>query len=114
MEPTTKPPEKPRPLEDRFPNLYDEIVDERNAGTGKVEQKRTPRVVLPSIRDVVARVLASHGIHDSAVASDLLSAIKEFQATGTKLQPPPPEPTQPATPSTTKRRFVTDTEEVDK
>jgi hypothetical protein len=111
MEPTTK----PRPLEERFPNLYDDIVDERDPLTGKVEQKRTPRAALPTIRDVVSRVLASHGIRDGAVASDLLSAIKEFQATGSKLPGPPPQPSQPQAnpvPPSTSRRFVT-TEEAE-
>ena len=105
MEPITK----PRPLEERFPNLYDDIVDERDPKTGKVEQKRTPRAALPTIRDVVSRVLAAHGIRDGAVASDLLSAIKEVQITGSKL--PPPNPLPPATSG----RFVTtgETEEAE-
>jgi len=101
MEPTTK----PRPLEERFPNLYDDIVDERDPLTGKVEQKRTPRAALPTIRDVVSRVLAAHGIRDGAVASDLLSAIKEFQ-------PVPPSTTRNPVPLSTSGRFVT-TEETE-
>jgi len=80
-----------RPLEDRFPTLYHHISEEREARTGKLIEKRVPKDTLPTLHDVVNRVLQANGVHSTGLASDLVSAIAEF----TKQDAAEPEAERP-------------------
>ena len=99
---TTPTVRKPRPLEDRFTTLYDDIVHERKPGTDTIEEKRTPKAVPPTERDVIGAVLASHGVRDtSGIAADIIGSLKEFRREEkSDVKPKPPITT--AKPASTK------------
>lgn len=67
-----------RPLEERFPTLYYNIVHERVAGKDAVEEKRVPKETPPSLFDVVEAVCSTHRVTDVGMMKDLTAAISEF------------------------------------
>lgn len=70
-----------RPLENRFPTLYHDIVHERNPKTGESEEKRTPKEVAPTLSDVIAKALSANGIHaNGAIVADVTECVTEFLA----------------------------------
>lgn len=76
-----------RPLEERFPTLYHDIVHERTAGTDEIKEKRTPKENPPSLHDVIAAVCSTHRVTDLSLIKDLTATVTEFTA-------PPPKPAE--------------------
>lgn len=74
-----------RALEQRFPTLYHDVVNEYDPKTQKTEEKRTAKENPPSLHDVIAAVCSTHRVTDASLIKDLTATVTEFTA-------PPPEP----------------------
>ena len=57
------------PLQERFPDLYFDV---------KEVQQRTPKASPPSFAQVAAKILATHGIQNPGVASDIGAAAEAY------------------------------------
>ena len=68
-----------KPLEDRFPTLYYDIVHVREAGKDEVKEQRTPKETKPGLFEVVEAVCSTHRVTDLGLMKDLASSITEFQ-----------------------------------
>lgn len=69
-----------RALEQRFPTLYHDVVNEYDPKTQKTEEKRTPKENPPSLHDVIAAVCSTHRVTDASLVKDLTATVTEFTA----------------------------------
>lgn len=67
-----------KPLEERFPTLYQNIVHERRAGTDEVTEKRTPKETAPTLFDAIEAVCSTHRVTDVGLMKDLAASVTEF------------------------------------
>jgi hypothetical protein len=65
-----------RPLEARFPRLYNDF--ETVNTKGKVEDVMVPKKVPPTLHDVIAAVCQAHGSNDQGLVGDLGSSVTDF------------------------------------
>jgi len=56
-------------LRDQFPDLFFDI---------KQVEERTPKAVVPSVHQVISKVLANSGISNTALASDISTAVDQY------------------------------------
>lgn len=65
-----------RPLEARFPRLYNDF--ETVTEDGKTKDVFVPKTVPPTLADVIHAVCQSHGTSDRGLIADLNGSITEF------------------------------------
>jgi hypothetical protein len=76
--PPVKAEQPKKPLEARFPRLYNTWESTLDTKSGKVEDVLVPKEVPPTLHDVVRAVCGAHGTSDTGLISDLTSSITEF------------------------------------
>jgi len=72
-----------RPLEERFPTLYHDIVHESPAAgpkgeTGPPKEVRKAKATAPTLYDAIAAVCSVHRVTDIGLMKDLTASINEF------------------------------------
>jgi|SRR5215471_612171 len=67
-----------KPLEERFPTLYYDIVHEREAGSDVVKEKRKAKGTAPNLFDAIQAVCSVHRVTDTLLMQDLAGSVTEF------------------------------------